>query len=299
MPLQQNTMKQIWVSVQKSFQKNVSLTYATFDPTSDGSSIWSVLYKHGNLEKKDISLEVFQELAIALCAESVCQPNSVVNIEFLLTWDMPVVKFRGGKREYVRRYRRFFRSKNDDFTTELCNHGFSCRLAWEEQINNWQNKILNDHSLPEWYKSALFNELYYMTDGGTIWVEYDESWQKTERNMSEETIRQFKQYGRFAYLESWEYHMMNTYDVHFYSSFAFMVNWPEIELSIQLDYADQVTSVDHHEYYSLYEGTFTKRKNFGRIPHDLGNPCNVFLFTMLFLSSFQLVVAVILPLICS
>lgn len=32
--------------------------------------------------------------------------------------------------------------------------------------------------------------------------------------------------------------MLNTYDVHFYSSFAFLMNWPEIELSIQLDYGE-------------------------------------------------------------
>ncbi|KAF5395365.1 hypothetical protein PHET_12163, partial [Paragonimus heterotremus] len=26
-------------------------------------------------------------------------------------------------------------------------------------------------SLPDWYKSALFNELYYLTDGGTLWLD--------------------------------------------------------------------------------------------------------------------------------
>lgn len=28
-------------------------------------------------------------------------------------------------------------------------------------------------SLPDWYKSALFNELYYISDGGTIWTLLD------------------------------------------------------------------------------------------------------------------------------
>ncbi|VDP95070.1 unnamed protein product [Echinostoma caproni] len=26
-------------------------------------------------------------------------------------------------------------------------------------------------NLPDWYKSALFNELYYLTDGGTVWLD--------------------------------------------------------------------------------------------------------------------------------
>ncbi|OON20219.1 hypothetical protein X801_03903 [Opisthorchis viverrini] len=30
---------------------------------------------------------------------------------------------------------------------------------------------LTDVSFPDWYKSALFNELYYLTDGGTVWLD--------------------------------------------------------------------------------------------------------------------------------
>lgn len=30
--------------------------------------------------------------------------------------------------------------------------------------------------------------------------------------------------------------MVNTYDVHFYASFALIRLWPELELSIQYDY---------------------------------------------------------------
>ena len=33
-----------------------------------------------------------------------------------------------------------------------------------------------------------------------------------------------------------EYRMMNTYDVHFYASFALIQLWPELELSIQYDF---------------------------------------------------------------
>jgi len=28
--------------------------------------------------------------------------------------------------------------------------------------------------LPDWYKSALFNELYFVADGGSIWIEADD-----------------------------------------------------------------------------------------------------------------------------
>lgn len=54
-----------------------------------------------------------------------------------------------------------------------------------------------DSSLPSWYKSALFNELYFVADGGTVWLDVS--------NMADNKktpIPDFvKEYGRFAYLE--------------------------------------------------------------------------------------------------
>ena len=32
-----------------------------------------------------------------------------------------------------------------------------------------------------------------------------------------------------------EYRMYNTYDVHFYASFALLMLWPQLQLSIQYD----------------------------------------------------------------
>ena len=43
--------------------------------------------------------------------------------------------------------------------------------------------------------------------------------------------------GKFLYLEGVEYIMWNTYDVHFYASFALLDLFPKIELSIQRDFA--------------------------------------------------------------
>ncbi len=35
----------------------------------------------------------------------------------------------------------------------------------------WQRPVLSDPRLPDWYKSALFNELYVLVDGGTLWID--------------------------------------------------------------------------------------------------------------------------------
>ena len=46
--------------------------------------------------------------------------------------------------------------------------------------------------------------------------------------------------GQFLYLEGHEYLMYNTYDVHFYSSFALLMLFPQLELSMQRDFGRAV-----------------------------------------------------------
>uniref|UniRef100_A0A9J2P6F5 NLGase n=1 Tax=Ascaris lumbricoides TaxID=6252 RepID=A0A9J2P6F5_ASCLU len=217
------------------------------------------------------------DLGVAICAEFPAKCKSSAEVEFVLAWDMPIVKFGAGRRQYRRRYARFFPDASKR-VEQMCSRALMSRIEWERKIDAWQQRILSDDSLPDWhvliyvYKSALFNESYFLTDGGTCWFEYDDEWRSTERQMSNESAKYFKEFGRFAYLEAWEYYMLNTYDVHFYSSFALLENWPLIELAIQLDFADQVLSSCDRKSVNINESTRTAVKRLGRLPHDLGNP---------------------------
>jgi non-lysosomal glucosylceramidase len=66
--------------------------------------------------------------------------------------------------------------------------------------------------------------------------------------------------------------MYNTYDVHFYSSFALAMLWPELELSLQRDYALTIP-LEHTEERQLFgTGKKAQRKVRGAIPHDIGAP---------------------------
>ena len=56
--------------------------------------------------------------------------------------------------------------------------------------------------MPAWYKSALFNELYFLADGGTVWLEVPEDSLPEELVGSMCQLRPILQeYGRFGYLE--------------------------------------------------------------------------------------------------
>ena len=53
------------------------------------------------------------------------------------------------------------------------------------------------YRLPSWYKSAIFNELYFVSDGGSVWLDKINDNADVEGHASQLT----NEYGKFAYLE--------------------------------------------------------------------------------------------------
>ena len=41
---------------------------------------------------------------------------------------------------------------------------------WRRKIEKWQRPVLEDQNLPAWYKSQLFNETYFLSGGGSLWL---------------------------------------------------------------------------------------------------------------------------------
>lgn len=75
--------------------------------------------------------------------------------------------------------------------------------------------------------------------------------------------------GQFLYLEGMEYNMWNTYDVHFYASFALLSLFPALELSLQRDFVRAVLLHDPRPRRTL-DGKTVQRKALGAVPHDMG-----------------------------
>jgi non-lysosomal glucosylceramidase len=65
---------------------------------------------------------------------------------------------------------------------------------------------------------------------------------------------------RVTDVESHEYLMYNTYDVHFYASFALLMLFPQLELSLQRDFAFSVLQEDPRTRNLLYDGKSYPRK---------------------------------------
>uniref|UniRef100_H2YFL2 Glucosylceramidase n=1 Tax=Ciona savignyi TaxID=51511 RepID=H2YFL2_CIOSA len=165
------------------FQENVTVTHcSSFNPMKEGSEVWAPLLFNGRLKSKPgICLKLSgksapssagEHTACAVAASCIVKPKSMgETLDFSLVWDMPQIHFGDAGKHYRRRYSRWFNGSNAG--ASIASYALHTYPEWEKKIDDWQNPILDNQQLPDWYKSALFNELYYITDGGTVWLEVD------------------------------------------------------------------------------------------------------------------------------
>src|SRR5439155_22163589 len=88
-------------------------------------------------------------------------------VRFAIAWDMPVIEFGAGRRWWKRYTRAWGRS--GERATDIAIHAIENADAWRTAIEAWQAPVLDDAARPAWYRAALFNELYFLVDGGSFW----------------------------------------------------------------------------------------------------------------------------------
>lgn len=238
-----------------------------FVTNTSGHDVWDDFALDGDLGNLDNEKPSSAGLAIgaAVSARLHIPAGESRQLVFVLAWDMPIARFGWGTGWY-RRYTKFY-GREGKSARLIARDAILRYPAWEAQIEAWQEPILADPALPDWYKALLFNETYFLVDGGTIWT----AGLADEPPPAAEALPE-PEIGHFAYLESYEYLMYNTYDVHFYSSFALATLFPELELSLQRDFIHAL-DVEHPERRTMFlSGKKAPRKVKGVIPHDLGSP---------------------------
>ncbi|XP_072939317.1 non-lysosomal glucosylceramidase [Epargyreus clarus] len=238
--------------------------------------VWECLKNNGKLKpddnqnsdagknRKDKPKKINKYDSIALSTGISLDPGGCGSTEFCLVWDMPVIKYKTDK-IHKRYYTKFFGYENDA-ANSIAAYGLKNYKNWEQQLAEWQEPILNNSNIPDWLKSALMNELYFIADGGTIWYDVGDEYPDSDPR---------HEFGLFGYLEGHEYRMYNTYDVHFYASFALAQLWPNLQVVLQYMYRDTIEMETTKYRQSLYDGKSVKFKIKDSIPHDLGDPEDV------------------------
>ncbi|OKH17076.1 GH116 family glycosyl hydrolase [[Limnothrix rosea] IAM M-220] len=233
-----------------------------WNPSGDGRDVWDYFAANGSLPdvEDETPASPGEQIAGAIAVRFTVRPGRTKKIPFFLAWDFPVMEFAPDI-TYFRRYTDFF-GRSGHNVWSIIRTAMKHSDLWKERIEEWQKPFLSDKNLPDWLKMALCNELYLLTQGGSLWTAATED----------------DPVGQFGILECLEYRWYESLDVRMYGSFALAMLWPKLDKSILEAFARAIPSSDDTQraigYNKLmgYENFMAPRKRAGATPHDLGAP---------------------------
>ena len=225
-----------------------------WNPCGDGSAVWDYFAMNGSLpdHQDETPAAPGEQIAAAIVLRFTVRPGKTRKIPFILAWDLPVTEFAPGV-SYFRRYTDFF-GRTGKNAWSIVRTALKHSDLWRERIETWQTPILKQ-DLPNWFKMALFNELYLLADTG-IWTAATE----------DDPI------GQFGALECIDYRWYESLDVRLYGSFALAMLWPRIDKAILEAFARAIPHGDDTPRVIGYNRATAIRKAAGATPHDLGAP---------------------------
>jgi non-lysosomal glucosylceramidase len=232
-----------------------------FDAIGD-TELWADFAADGRLEPSDDRRPSREGEAIgaAVVATVEVPAGARRSVRFAMAWDFPLVEFGGG-RQWWKRYTRSW-GRTGERAFDLAAHALERTPVWRHAIEAWQRPVLDARDRPDWYKAALFNELYFLVDGGTFWEGGEVGGPEPEPDDP----------GRFALLECLDYRFYDTVDVDFYASFAVLRLFPELEARGIRDLLAAIPIDDPSMVTIEASGLSAARKVGGTVPHDLGGP---------------------------
>ena len=201
-------------------------------------------------------------LTAAIAVTAMLAAGERRSIRFAVAWDLPMVEFGAGRRWWKRYTRAWGRSGQRAWG--LASHALEQADVWRSAIEAWQAPVLDDPNRPAWYRAALFNELYFLVDGGSFWEAGEVGGQEPESDDP----------GRFALLECIDYPFYDTVDVDFYASFAVLETFPGLEARGIRDLLAVVPAGDAEVVRIEATGLTAVRKEPWVVPHDVGGPAD-------------------------
>ena len=235
---------------------------AAFDPRGDGADVWTKFAADGTLDTARASAPAAagQGTGAAVAVTFTLKPGERLEVPFAVAWDLPYYEFEAGIK-HKKKYTAFFGAEGTN-AFRIAAEALARAGEWEKAIDAWQKPSLTNPALPDWFRQALLNELYVLTETSV--------WDATT--------------DLHTYLESADYLMYGTTDVDSYCWHVLRL-WPELETrnmsylagTIPLEdasyrafqYAVQFPAEVPADKLGYYWSTV---KTPGMVPHDLGSP---------------------------
>lgn len=235
---------------------------AAFDPRGDGADVWTRFAADGTLDGTRASAPAAagRETGAALAVSFTLKPGERLTVPFAVAWDFPYYEFEPGAKQ-KRKYTAFFGAEGAN-AFRIASEALVRAAEWEMAVDAWQRPILSDARLPDWFKQALLNELYVLSETSV--------WDATT--------------DLHTYLESADYLMYGTTDVDSYCWHVLRL-WPELEKR-NMEFIARTVPLEDPSFRAFqYATAFPNEvpadklgrywdtvKAPGMVPHDLGSP---------------------------
>ncbi|MCT0229596.1 bile acid beta-glucosidase [Synechococcus sp. CS-1324] len=238
------------------------LRCSRWDPSGDGGEIWEAFRRDGSIpsSNNDRRSTGSEQASAAIALRLRLEPGTAIELPVVISWDLPVTAFATGS-SARRRYTDFFGDSGGN-AAAIAAEALRDWRDWRQAIDTWQAPVLERSDLPEPLRMALFNELYDLASGGSLWT----------AATSTDPV------GRFGVLECLDYAWYESLDVRLYGSFALLQLWPELDKAVLRSFARAIPSADPTPrpigwYFTQGKGRVeAPRKVAGATPHDLGAP---------------------------
>jgi len=233
-----------------------------FDPRGDGSDVWARFAADGTVDaaRRSSPAAAGQGTGAAVVVSFTLKPGERLEVPFAVAWDLPYYEFEDGAK-HAKKYTSFFGAEGTN-AFRIAAEALVRAGEWEKAIDAWQKPSLTNPRLPDWFRQALHNELYVLTETSI--------WDATT--------------DLHTYLESADYLMYGTTDVDSYCWHVLRL-WPELEFKNMSYLAGTIPLEDASLRQFQYAVTFPKEvpadkldyywntiKTPGMVPHDLGSP---------------------------
>ena len=128
-----------------------------WDPSGDGAEIWEPFSRDGSIPDSDNDRRSTGDdpLSAALAVRFNLEPGASLEIQMVISWDLPVTAFATGTRA-LRRYTDFF-SADGDSAAAIAGEALADWHDWHTAIEAWQAPVVQRHDLQEPLRMALLN----------------------------------------------------------------------------------------------------------------------------------------------
>jgi len=234
---------------------------AAFDPVREGAAFWSRFAQDGTAEAPGESWTSgggFSEFAAAapcgaLSARLTLAPGESRTVDFALAWDFPVIRFGQGRR-HLRHYTARWGATGRN-AVDLAAHALGQADHWSAAIDRFHEDQAEQLDLPPASTALAINELYFLTDGLTVWTAPDATGRE-----------------HFGLIECPDYPLYGTLDLWVYASAAVAHLFPELAATVTRAYAAETARADEEMRFHLRSSQRFSRQRPGMLPHDLGAP---------------------------